>query len=77
MTGSLMISMVEMKPNIAFAISIASCFAKIPDQQHTKAVIIILQYLKDSIEQGITYGGQNLLLVNGYSNSDWAGDKQC
>ncbi len=42
MTGSLMFSMVETRPDIAFATSIASCFAKNPGHQHIKAVKTIL-----------------------------------
>lgn len=35
-----------------------------------------MRYLKDSRERGITYGGQEELFVEGYSDSDWAGDKE-
>ena len=76
MTGSLMFSMVETRPDIAFATSVASRFAKNPGHQHTEAVKTILRYLKGSNERGITYGGQSKLLVEGYSDSDWAGDKE-
>ena len=48
MTGSIMFSMVETRPDIAFATLIASQFAKNPGHQHTKAVKTILQYLKGS-----------------------------
>ncbi len=72
MTVSIMFSMVETRPNISFANSIASRFAKNPGHQHTEAVKTILQYLKSSRERGITYGGQNKLLLEGYSDSDWA-----
>lgn len=75
MTGSIIFSMIETNPDISFAISVASRFAKNPGHQHTEAVKSILQYLKGSREQGITYGGQDKLLVEGYSDSDWAGDK--
>ena len=57
MTGSLMFSIVEIRPNIAFATSVASCFATNPGHQYTEAVKTILQYLKGSSEQEITYGG--------------------
>ena len=76
MTGSIMFSMVETRPDIAFATSIASRFAKNPDHQHTEAVKTILRYLKGSREREITYSGQEKLLVQGYSDSDWAGDKE-
>lgn len=62
MTGSLTFSMIETRPDIAFAISVASRFAKNPGHQHTEAVKTILQYLKGSRERGITYGGQSKLL---------------
>lgn len=70
MTGSLMFSIVETRPNIAFATSITSCFAKNLGHQYTRAIKIILHYLKGLREWGITYGGQNKLLVEGYSNSN-------
>ena len=75
MTGSIMFSMVETRPDISFATSVASRFAKNLGHQHTEAVKTILRYLKSSRDRGITYGGQDKLLVEGYSDSDWAGDK--
>lgn len=42
MTESLMFSIVETRPDIAFAISIASYFAKNPGHQHTKIMKTIL-----------------------------------
>lgn len=48
MTGSLIFSMVETRPDIAFATSVASRFAKNPSHQHTEAVKTILRYLKGS-----------------------------
>lgn len=75
MTGSIMFSMVEIRPDISFATSVASWFAKNPSHQHIEAVKTILRYLKSSRERGITYGGQDKLLVEGYSDANWAGDK--
>lgn len=48
MTRSLMFSIVEIKPNLAFAIFVACCFAKNPCHPYIKAVKTILQYLKGS-----------------------------
>lgn len=75
MTGSIMFFMLETRPDISFAISVASRFAKNPGHQHTEAVKTFFRYLKGSRDQGITYSGQDKLLVEGYSDSDWAGDK--
>ncbi len=76
MIGSIMFSMVETRPDVAFATSVASRFAKNPGHQHTEFVKTILRYLKGSRDRGITYGGQDELLIEGYSDSDWAGDKE-
>lgn len=77
MTGSLMFSMVETRPDIAFSIGVAARFAKNSSHAHTEAVKTILRYLKGSIDRGITYGGNGEnLSIEGYSDSDWAGDKE-
>lgn len=62
--------MVEIKPNVIFATSIASCFAKNPGHQYIKVVKKILQYLKRPRDWGITYGGQDKILIEGYLDSD-------
>lgn len=67
--------MVETRPDIAFAISVASRYAKNPSHLHTEAVKTILKYLKGSKDRGIVYGGETLA-IEGYSDSDWAGDKE-
>ncbi len=74
MIGSLMFSMVETRPDIAFATLVASRYSKNPSHQHTEAVKTILRYMKGSRNRGITYGGQKKLLLEGYSDSDWARD---
>ena len=76
MIGSIMFSMVETRPDIAFATSVVSRFAKNPSHQHTEAVKTILRYLKGSRDRGITFGGEKELCIEGYSDSDWAGDKE-
>lgn len=76
MISSIMFLVVETRPDIAFATSVASCFAKNPGHQHMEAVKTILQYLKGSKDRGITYGGQDKLLIEGYLDSDWAGDTE-
>lgn len=75
-TGFLMFSMVETRSDIAFAISITSRFAKNSSHQHTEAVKTILRSMKGWRQQRIAYKGQEKLLVEGYSDPDWAGDKE-
>lgn len=78
MTGSLMFLMVEMRPDIAFAMALVAHFSKNLSHQHTKAIKTILKYLKGFRERGITYGGtsEEALKIQGYSDFDWAGDKE-
>lgn len=47
-TRLLMFSIVKTRPDIAYATSVASCFAKNPSHQHIKTAKTIFQYLKDS-----------------------------
>lgn len=59
MTGSIMFSIVETRPDIAFATSIIRCFAKNPGNHHNKIVKTILLYLKGLRERGIAYDDQS------------------
>lgn len=63
MIESLIFSMVETRPDIAFAVSVVSRFSKNLSHQHTEAVKAILRYLKGSRDRGITYGGKENLLI--------------
>lgn len=69
-TGSIIFSMVETRPDIAFATSVAAKFTKNLSHQHTKAIKTILEYLKGLREQRITFGGQDKLFVERYSDFD-------
>lgn len=70
MIGSIMFSMVETRPDIAFATLLVSRFAKNPSHLHTEAVKTILKYLKGLKNRGIIYGGEEELKIEGYSNSN-------
>lgn len=50
---SLMFLIVEIRPDITFATSVASRFAKNPNPIHIEAVKTILKYLKGTKNQGI------------------------
>lgn len=54
--GSIIFSMVETRPNVAFATSVVSRFAKNPGHKHMEAVKMILRYLKRFRDLEITYG---------------------
>lgn len=71
-----MFSMVETGLDIAFSIAVAARFAQNPSHAPIEAVKTILRYLKGSMNRGITYGGQENLSIEGYSDSDWVRDKE-
>lgn len=76
MTGSIIISIVETRPDIAFGTLVVARFAKNLGHQHTKVVKTVLRYLNGSRERRITFSDQHKLLLEGYSDSDWAGDNK-
>lgn len=76
MTRSIIFSMVEIRPDIAFIISLVSWFAKSPSHQHTETVKTIFKYLKNLKHWGKTYREDEKLKIEGYLNSDWASDKE-
>lgn len=73
-----MFLIVETRPDVAIATSVFSGFAKNSGQQHMEVVKTILKYLKESRDRRIMYDGLNQddPLVEGYSNSDWEGNKK-
>lgn len=44
-----------------------------PSEEHMKATIRILQYLKSSPGKGIMFTNGDILSVEGYTAADWAG----
>lgn len=64
-----MLFMVETRPDIAFATSVASRYAKNLSYLHIKGIKIILKYLKSSKDRGIVYR-RRMLDIEGYSDSD-------
>ena len=73
--GSIMFAMIETRPDIAFATSAVSRHSKNPSRTHMEAAKHILRYLSATKDRGITFGGGDLT-IQGYSDSDWAGDKE-
>lgn len=76
MTRSLIFSIVETRPDIAFVTLVVSRFAKNLLWQYTEVVKTILWYLKAIKTVEITYGGNKKgdLTTRGYSDSDSAGN---
>lgn len=72
--GSLMYAMLGTWPDIAFFVSCVSRYSSNPDIGHWQAAKRIFRYLRGTINLKLTYRG-NLQPLTGYTNADWAGDR--
>jgi len=61
------------RPDLAYSFSVVSRFMHSPSEEHMKAVMHILQYLKSSPGKGILFTKGDTLNIEGYTDADWAG----
>ncbi|KAE8677858.1 cytochrome P450 71A9-like [Hibiscus syriacus] len=71
--GSLMFAMICTRPDIAQVVGVVSRYMANPGKEHWNTVKRILRYIKGTSNVALCYGGSNLL-INGYVDSDYAGD---
>ena len=63
------------RPDLSFAIGVASRFMERPTILHQKAVKHILRYLKGTVHYGLVYPRRSSeMVITDYSDSDLAGD---
>ena len=72
--GSLMYIATQTRPDISFSVGQAAKFAHNPGPRHWTALKRILRYLKGTMELCLTYTKTGKPEIQGYSDSDWAGD---
>ena len=72
--GSCMWVQVATRLDIAFAVSVLSCFQSNPGPAHWKAMLHLLAYLKGTIDYRITYSWGGDLSPIGFVDADYAGD---
>lgn len=60
--------------DIAFAVNKLSQFMHMPTEEHWQAAKRILRYVAGTATHGIFYSANNKLVLQAYSDSDWAGD---
>lgn len=70
--GSLMY-LVNTRPDICYAVNALSQFMSLPKLVHLVAAKHILRYLRGTIGYGLKYSLNTPILLEGYSDSDWAG----
>jgi hypothetical protein len=79
--GCLMYGMLGTRPDLAFAVGVASRFSSNPGIEHWNALMHLLRYIKGTLDLGITYRGPGRLgtpisqTLVCYTDADWAGDK--
>ncbi|KAK1600916.1 hypothetical protein QYE76_007835, partial [Lolium multiflorum] len=72
--GSIMYAMLCTRPDIAHAVSLTSRYQSDPGMEHWTAVKNILKYLKRTKDMFLCYGGDQELVVNGYTDASWNTD---
>lgn len=74
--GSLMYLAIATRPDISFAVGAVSRYLENPTESHVTAVKRILKYIKTTIDYGLRYDSSVTMDLNGYSDADYAGDKE-
>ena len=73
--GSIMYAMLCTRPDVACALSVTSRYQSDPGESHWTAVKNILKYLRRTRDMFLIYGGEEELVVNGYTDSGFQSDK--
>jgi hypothetical protein len=70
--GSLMYAVSATRPDLCYAVTFLSQFNHAPTSYHTLAAKRVLRYLKGTKDSGLFYPRESTLLLNAYSDSDYA-----
>jgi Reverse transcriptase (RNA-dependent DNA polymerase) len=73
--GSLMYAMLGTRPDICFAVNRLSQYGSNPTHDHMLAAQHVLKYLATTRHRKLMYGANDSTELIGYSDSDWAGDR--
>ena len=74
--GCLVYLTVCTRPDIAFAVSVLSKFLSAPTEDHWKAAMRVVAYLRDTSNYGLSLGGEGPYTLTAYVDSDWANDPE-
>ena len=72
--GSIMYAMLCTRPDVSNALSLTSRYQSDPGVDHWTAVKNILKYLRRTKDMVLSYGGDEQLVVNGYTDASWNTD---
>ncbi|XP_021722074.1 uncharacterized protein LOC110689613 [Chenopodium quinoa] len=73
--GSIMYAMICMRPDVAFALSMCSRFQANPGDAHWTIAKNILKYLRRTKGMFLVYGGEDELVVKGYTDASFQTDR--
>ena len=73
--GSIMYAMICTRPDVAYALSMCSRFQSNPGEAHWNAANNILKYLRRTKDDFLVYGGDDELIVEGYTDSSFQTDR--
>jgi hypothetical protein len=73
--GSIMYAMLCTRPDIAYALSVASTYQSNPGEAHWVAAKNNLKYFRRTKDKFLVYGGEEELIVNGCTDASFQTDK--
>jgi len=73
--GSIMYAMISTSPDVFYALSVTSRYQSDPGESHCTAVKNILKYLRRAKDVFLVYGGEEELVVTGYTDATFQTDK--
>jgi len=69
--GSIMYAMISTRPDVSYALSVTSRYQSDPGESHWTAVKNILKYLRRTKNVFLVYGGEEELVVTGYTDASF------
>ena len=69
--GSIMYAMMDSRPIVSYALSVTSRYQSDPGDSHWIAIKTILKYLKRTKDTFLVYGGEEELVVRGYTDASF------
>ena len=73
--GGVLWPVVVLRPDIGYTVGILSQFIQNPGQTHWEALKWVISYLNTTKDLWLTFGGGSKLLIEGFCNVDWVGQK--
>ena len=73
--GSIMYAMLCTRPGVAYALSVTSRYQSNPGEAHWVATKNIVKYFRRTKDKFLAYGGEEELVVNGYTDASFQTDK--